>query len=100
MSSIDKERLSTVNLQLNIDGIPLHKSTKQQFWPILGRILDSGHSSPFIIGLFCGDEKPSSVSEYLSDFIEDIKGVQLEGLLIEGHKMDVNIILTICVGNL
>lgn len=59
-----KDRLPEIKLQINNDGIPLFKSSKQQFWPILGRILNFRCSTPFVIGLFCGDEKPSNVSEY------------------------------------
>lgn len=40
------------SLQINIDGLPLFKSTSDQFWPILGKIQNLGDKTPFIIGLF------------------------------------------------
>ncbi|OXA54423.1 hypothetical protein Fcan01_10426 [Folsomia candida] len=38
--NVTKFPSKVVNLQINIDGIPLTKSSSQQFWPILGGILD------------------------------------------------------------
>jgi len=40
-------------LDLNIDGLPISKSSKSQLWPILGRI--SGLS--FAIGVYHGYQK-------------------------------------------
>ncbi|XP_076342244.1 uncharacterized protein LOC143242660 [Tachypleus tridentatus] len=41
-------------LQINIDGLPLFKSSKLQFWPILGMLDHKGLKQPFLIGLFRG----------------------------------------------
>lgn len=43
-----------VHLNVNIDGIPLFKSTGIQFWPILAKF---GHFDPFIVAIFCGQQK-------------------------------------------
>ena len=56
-----------LHLQINIDGLPLHKSSKTQFWPVLGRIIELEDSTPFIIGLFSGEQKPGHIEEYLHD---------------------------------
>ncbi|XP_065667973.1 uncharacterized protein LOC136088218 [Hydra vulgaris] len=58
------------NLQINVDGIPLYRSSKKQFWPILSTV---NQSSPTIVALYQGDSKPSSVNEFLKDFIEEFK---------------------------
>ena len=50
-----------MHLQINIDGLPLFRSSKTQFWPILGRVAWPFSSEPFIVGLFCGDKKPTDV---------------------------------------
>ena len=53
------------SLQINIDGLPLFKSTSDQFWPILGKIQNLCDKTPFIIGLFSGQNKPSNLNDYL-----------------------------------
>lgn len=58
-----------IRLLVNIDGIPLTKSSSSQFWPILGRVNDTQISKPFVIGLFHGKTKPDDCNEYLEDFV-------------------------------
>nr|CAK26786.1 TPA: transposase domain-containing protein [Strongylocentrotus purpuratus] len=68
-----------INLQINIDGLPLFKSSKTQFWPILGRISMPFESETFIIGLYCGESKPHSVQHYLTQFVSEMKGLEESG---------------------
>lgn len=42
------------SLQINIDGLPLFKSTNDQFWPILGKVQNLCDATPIIIGIFLG----------------------------------------------
>lgn len=59
-----------LNLSFNIDGLPLHKSSNKQFWPILCKIdLDE---NPFPVAIFCGSQKPANVNEFLADLIDEI----------------------------
>lgn len=69
-----------LELDLNIDGIPLYTSKQKQFWPILGQIKNLPNSGPFVIGIFCGYKKPTSVDKYLEDVISDIKTINRNGL--------------------
>ena len=46
---IDGSRLSLV---INIDGLPLYKSSNMQLWPILCLVKESSVRKPFIVGLF------------------------------------------------
>lgn len=43
---------STINLNINIDGLPIFKSSKKEFWPILCNIHDNKLNEPFIIGIY------------------------------------------------
>lgn len=43
-------------LQLNIDGLPIFKSSGLQFWPILG-MLQEYSRKPVLIALYCGNSK-------------------------------------------
>jgi len=49
---------SVIKLQINIDGLPIFKSTNSQFWPILGLLTNCVKREPFVIGLFYGNSKP------------------------------------------
>lgn len=47
--------ISTIEVDFNIDGLPLYKSSPLQFWPILCRIfLIDKKSDPFTVCIFLG----------------------------------------------
>nr|CAI5827138.1 unnamed protein product [Callosobruchus analis] len=75
-------------LNINIDGLPISKSSGSQFWPILGDILVSNQYNnfpPFMIGLFHGLSKPGSANEFLKLFVEEYKSLHSSGLVL-GEK--------------
>lgn len=74
-SSVD-----TITLHININGIPLSGSSKQELWPILAKIKELPKANVGVIGLFAGPTKPQSVHEYLKDFIEGLKLLMRDGL--------------------
>lgn len=43
-----------ISLNVNIDGLPLFKSSKIEFWPILFNIHGKPHIAPMVIGIYCG----------------------------------------------
>jgi len=90
------EYVQTLALQFNIDGIPLFKSSGRQFWPILATVDCDKTQSPFVIGLFCGNSKPSSVWEYLREFIAELKVVLREGIVKNGTRFKVVVSSFIC----
>ena len=63
------------SLQINIDGLPLFKSTSDQFWPILGKIQNLCDKTLFIIGLFSGQSKPSYLNDYLRNLLMNTKNL-------------------------
>jgi hypothetical protein len=65
-------------LKVNIDGIQVFKSTDLQIWPILCQV---NSSQPMIVALFVGNSKPSSVSVFLSDFVEEIEELKCNGFV-------------------
>ena len=87
---------STINVQLNIDGLPLFKSTNEQFWPILGLLMQIKTREPFPIGLFCGNAKPKKPAEFLHDVVDELVVLQNEGLAYNDGFYKVTISSVIC----
>lgn len=75
----------TIELIINIDGVPAFKSGSKQRWPILGKVHHQQYDiyEPFPIGIFYGDEKPSDIDRFLEKFVEEVnelsKGFEIEG---------------------
>lgn len=44
----------TLTLHVNIDGLPLFRSSTVNLWPILGMIKELPDSDPFVIGVYSG----------------------------------------------
>lgn len=82
------EDVTEVSLQVNIDGLPLFKSSGAQLWPILGRLVKPVMSKPFVIGLYSGDQKPTSVTEYLGHFVRDLDNLFRNGVRISDESED------------
>uniref|UniRef100_W5MYB2 Transposase domain-containing protein n=1 Tax=Lepisosteus oculatus TaxID=7918 RepID=W5MYB2_LEPOC len=88
-----QEGMHSVDLCINVDGVPLFKSTSVQFWPILC----SFHQfEPFIVALFCGGSKPESVDDYVSDFLEELKLLTNNGIHFEDRVFNVTVKAFIC----
>ena len=68
-----------LSLQINIDGLPLFKSTSDCFWPILALIRQE-QPEPFVIGLWVGTSKPTDANVYLQHLIDEMKDVMIEGV--------------------
>lgn len=75
----NKIKNSVLSIDINIDGVPITKSTKKSFWPILGRCSELS-KEPFPIGIYYGLQKPKSCNTYLTPFAEEIKKINLEGI--------------------
>lgn len=87
---------STLSIQVNIDGLPIFKSSNYQFWPILGILVRSNVADPFIIGLYAGNKKPSSVIDYLQDFVEEAQHLEVYGILIGTQQYTFRIHSFVC----
>lgn len=71
----------SIELQINVDGLPLFKSSSKQIWPIL---VSANQQPPFVAAVFCGTKKPDNVNEYLSDFLSEVNAaggvIDIEGI--------------------
>jgi len=91
LSYLINSQVSTSHLELrfDVDGITLFKSTSLSLWPIVCLIQNICYKEPFIVGLFCGKEKPSIASEFLCNFFTDLLSIlnrPIGCLLLEKHN--------------
>lgn len=84
-----------IEININIDGLPLTKSSKSQFYPILGEIYPR-IAQPFVIGTYHGYSKPDCPNEFLKDFIEEYISLHEKGLKFNEKHFTVTIRCVIC----
>uniref|UniRef100_A0A8D8YPD0 Transposase domain-containing protein n=1 Tax=Cacopsylla melanoneura TaxID=428564 RepID=A0A8D8YPD0_9HEMI len=69
--------LGTVKLDLNVDGLPLFKSSKDSLWPILISIVSKQPVA--VVGGYYGPSKPN-VHVYLQKFIDEYNHFNTHGI--------------------
>ena len=89
----DKIRNKKLGLSINIDGIPICKSSSESLWPILGSIDDL--NKVFVIAIYCGTKKPN-VSEYLEKFVNELDTLINDGFTYSGFTFFLQIKSFIC----
>nr|CAI5867349.1 unnamed protein product [Callosobruchus analis] len=67
------QTLSKISLNVNIDGLPIYKSSKDEFWPILFNIFEVPELQPMVIGIYSRKGKPNNVEDFLTPFVEEAK---------------------------
>ena len=81
---------------LNIDGVPLSKSSTSQFWPILAMVYGTNGAGVFIIGLYHGYSKPDDINVFLAEFADEFLQVKADGVLFDGKTFPVTICGLLC----
>lgn len=82
------ESLTSIDVVINIDGLPLFKSSNYQFWPILGKF---NNLDVFLIALVYGKTKPNSVEEYLHAFLEELDRLKATGIVHETKSYNIHL---------
>jgi hypothetical protein len=86
-----------IALKVNVDGLPLFKSSNGQLWPILGLCDETWlDEEPFVIGIFYGESKPSSADELMHDFVEEMLKLKTDGFLFKNNVFHVTVSAFIC----
>lgn len=94
LEHFSKETLpGNVELCFNVDGVPLFKSSKMCFWPILGQIQNF---QPFIVALYHGSSKPDSVEDFLQDFLEELQQLIQNGISFQNSVHTITVKAIIC----
>lgn len=60
-SLINIDHGTEISININFDGLPLFKSSRVEFWPILFNIHEHPEIEPMIAGIYCGKGKRSEM---------------------------------------
>lgn len=85
-----------ISININIDGLPIHKSSKFQLWPILCNVHEYPNLQTLPIGIFLGKSKPADLEEFLTPFVDEIIPIIEEGLVVNHHTVILKIRSFIC----
>lgn len=91
---------TNIKININIDGLPLSKSSGSQFWPILGWFLPNTFSNisfkPFVIGIYHGKNKPHSSNDFLKYFIDEFLLLKQSGVIWKDIILNIELNAIIC----
>lgn len=85
---------NSIFLSINVDGLPLSKSSNSALWPILGCLID--YSIVFLIGAYHGNKKPNDAALFLQDFVTEAIEIIRDGLTYKEKRYTVIIKQIIC----
>ncbi|XP_044744741.1 uncharacterized protein LOC123306687 [Coccinella septempunctata] len=90
--------LTCLSLNFNMDGLPVYKSSKIEFWPILCNIHELPKIKPLVVGIYCGAGKPVDLALYLGPFVQEMQQILKHGLFIQkyGYHIQIKIRCFIC----
>ncbi|OXA56127.1 hypothetical protein Fcan01_09253 [Folsomia candida] len=86
------EDTSSIKLMsIGIDGLPISRSSKSQFWPILALFDKCQSPNPYVIALYFGSSKPGSLKLFLQDFVNEMSDIKNNGISIKDNKYTLNV---------
>ncbi len=85
----------TIELSLNIDGLPLFRSSGYSLWPILCCASSIRPRTVFVIALYGGTSKPENL-DFLSETVEELNELLNEGLSVNGKHLSCTVKLCVC----
>uniref|UniRef100_A0A182VU38 Uncharacterized protein n=1 Tax=Anopheles minimus TaxID=112268 RepID=A0A182VU38_9DIPT len=83
--------VNTFTLNFSIDGLPIHRSTRKQFWPILLSIQELPETPVLMVGNFVGESKPKSIEEYLRPLVTELNELMQNGVEISNKLIEVRV---------
>lgn len=84
-----------LEISLNVDGLPLFKSSRQSLWPVLCAIVNLQPVTVFPVALTYGISKPQNL-EFLEDLIRDLGHVLQHGLKDGDKTLAVSLRCVVC----
>ncbi|XP_039313198.1 uncharacterized protein LOC113002646 isoform X1 [Solenopsis invicta] len=85
---------ASLDIFINIDGLPISKSSNATLWPIL--CSDTVLKSVFIVGAYYGQRKPQCNNDFLTQFVDEAILLINTGLFYNEIQVQINFHGLIC----
>lgn len=90
-------KTNEIKLNINIDGLPISKSSNSQLWPIMASLCEIDvYTLPIIIGIYHGMHKPNNANEFLTDFVNEFINLTQTGIIVDNETYTVTINALLC----
>jgi hypothetical protein len=90
------EMITDVAIDVNVDGLPISKSTPKEFWPILCSVVGK-NLPPVVVAIFYGQHgKPYPAAEFLDDFVQEANHLISNGFFLHSRLVSLSIRSFIC----
>lgn len=83
-----------INLLINIDGLPLTKSSRASLWPIL--CSNTKNNAVYIVGAYFGDKKPDDSNTFLQFLVNDFTDLINKGYCHSNKVIKIRLFGLIC----
>lgn len=84
---IENFKFNILRISLGVDGVPISKSSKRQFWPILVIFEDTVKRCPYLVALYFGTAKPNSVHDFIQPLVNEFNEINSTGIIINAGKL-------------
>lgn len=89
------EDVCTIFFDINIDGLPISRSSTSGFWLILGKVYNLPNQPIFVIGVYHGYNKPANFSDFLRPHVDELKKL-MDSYIFKGRILNLKIRSYIC----
>lgn len=95
LKNMYRECINNCEKCINIDGLPLSKSSGSQFYPILVSLYPVGNLVG-VVGIYHGYEKPENPNEFLRDFVNEAVKLTRTRIIFKKQTLPFKIKAFIC----
>ena len=93
--TMTKEKVTSLEISLNIDGLPLFSSSNKSLWPVLCGIMNVEPVAIFPVALTYGSSKPTDLL-FLEETVGDLNHLLERGLNVGGRVIPVELRCVVC----
>ncbi|TPP64355.1 hypothetical protein FGIG_07138 [Fasciola gigantica] len=92
-----QEEITTIGIQLHVDGLQPFGSSKTRVRTMLERVACPTMPTLFEVKVYCGSKQPTDVNAFLEDLMRDLAEVQRNGIKLNGFQNSKQVQMTVVI---